>query len=188
TRSARRCFHSDPQPAISMTQIKEEVLERVREELARRPNLAPGVLYHMALQIEPSISQQSMRAFHARYIAPIQHELAAAQRRTRKPRKDRKRPSAEPREPEAAVDIQQQERVAAPEVLQVAPEPERQNAVSRARRSPRQPRRVEIWREQIRLVFLQFARELAGAETRAEIVQALSRLDRYIDQVVQHSR
>lgn len=171
-----------------MAEIKEEVLERVRQELAKRPNLAPGALYHMALQIEPSISQQSVRVFHARYIAPIQHELATAQRRTRKPRKDRKRPSAEPREPEAAVDIQQQERVAAPEVLQVAAELEQQRAMSRARRSPRRPQRSQASREQIRSVFLQLARELAGAETRAEIVHALSRLDQYIDQVVQHSR
>jgi hypothetical protein len=165
---------------ISKGEHKPEVLERVREELEKRPNLAPGVLYHMALQMEPAIREQTVRAFHARYVAPIQHELAAAQRRTRKPRRDRKRPVVEPREQETAAEIRSHEPVAAPEVLQVAAEPERQKAVSHARRSPRWPRRPKASREQIRSVFLQFARELAGAETRAELVQVLSKLDRYV--------
>jgi hypothetical protein len=171
-----------------MTDLNDEVLERVREELAKRPNLAPGVLYHMALQIEPSIGAGSVRAFHARYMAPIQHELAAAKRRTRKPRKDRKRPPAEPREQERVAETRAREPVAAPEVLQAAAEPERQKAVSRARRSPRRPRRVEASREQIRSVFLQLAQDVTGAETRAEIVQVLRKLDQYVDQVVQHFR
>lgn len=171
-----------------MAKLKEEVLGRVREELAKRPNLAPGVLYHMALQIDPSIGAGGARAFHARYIAPIQHELAAAKRRTRKLRKDCKRPPAEPREQETAAETRSHEPAAAPEVLQVAVEPERQEPVSRARRSPQRPWRTEASREQIRLVFLRLARELAGAETRAEIVQVLSRLDLYVDQVVQRAR
>jgi hypothetical protein len=168
-----------------MADLSDEVLECIREELTKRPNLAPGVLYHMAVQIEPSIGAGGVRAFHARYVAPIQHELTAAQRRKgRKPRKDRTRPAPEPRVHETAVEAPRQEPAAAPEVLQVEIEPERQEAVVRVRRSPRRPRRVEPGREQIRSVFLQFARDLAGAETRGEMVQVLSRIDRYVDQVV----
>lgn len=167
-----------------MADLSDEVLECIREELTKRPNLAPGVLYHMAQKIEPSIGAGSVRAFHARYVAPIQHELAAAQRQTRKPRKDRKRPPAEPREQERAAETRVHEPAAATEAHQAAAQPERQEQVSRARRSPRRPRRAEASREQIRSVFLQLARDVAGAETGAEIVQVLSRLDWYVDQVM----
>jgi hypothetical protein len=135
-----------------------EVLDRIREELAKRPNLAPGVLYHMALQIEPSIGAGSVR--------------------------DRKRPPAEPREQERAAETRVHEPAAAPEVLQVAAEPERQKAVSRTRRSPRRPRRAEASREQIRSAFLQLARELTKAETRVEVVRVLSRLDQRVDEMM----
>ncbi len=48
-----------------MAETKEEVLERVRAGLAKRPNLATGVLHQMALQIDPAIGARGARTFHA---------------------------------------------------------------------------------------------------------------------------
>jgi hypothetical protein len=160
---------------------KQEVFERVRDELAKRPHLALGVLHHMALQIDPSI-ERDPRSFHARYVAPIMYEAASERRRrtrSRKPMKSNSAPSEAPtleppakaQEEETPMELERPQSVAGLE------RPEPQNGAER-------PQPAEVERGRIRAVFLEFASDLAAAESRVNVVRVLSGLDGYVERVV----
>ncbi|MGI9181416.1 MAG: hypothetical protein ACR2H9_13060 [Longimicrobiaceae bacterium] len=191
-----------------MAERNEEVFERVRAELDKRPNLSTGVLYQMAQGLDPAIGKQSSQQFHTRYVVPITHEQAAAQRRDKRARgtrKTRKRKTAEPRTRRATAAPTPQPATPAPPPAearpQLAPPPPAEAAPER-RRPTRAPQAAEhpastatrrqrdhaAERTRVRAVFLEFAREVAAAESRGEMVEVLRRLDRYIDQVIAHRR
>jgi len=196
----------------SVPERKQEVLERVREELTKRPTLALGVLHQMALQIDPSL-ETDPRSFHARYVMPIRFEMAAEQLRraqTRKPRRKRAEPSSRSvAGPEARSKLEGQKSantkapgasiprktfVAAvksrkPQAPLVQEEP--RAVAERARSDPldgaQRSQQTGVDRERIRSVFFELARDVAGAKTPAEVVQVLIRLDRYVDRVALRS-
>ncbi len=191
-----------------MAERNEEVFERVREELVKRPNLPTGVLYEMARRIDPLIGEQSPQHFHTRYVVPVKHEQASAQRRQKRgARKARKQQTtapqaAAPGRRRTAVEPEPQPIPAAPPIPEAQPQlaqpPAAEPAPVRRRSRTPQPaaqpasaarRRREDGtgeRRRVRTLFLEFAREVAAAESRGEMVEVLRRLDHYIDQVVTH--
>lgn len=179
-----------------MRELSEAVQARVREELERRPELSSGVLYHLAQRIDPAIAALNLKQFHTRYVVPVKHEQARAQRekaRTRPSRRGRPRRQQGAAEPPTHP-------VRAP--ASALPEPSHAAAMpsppAQKRRTPppqpgaeppgpptpsaRPPRRAV--REQIRAVFVRLARDLTAAESRAEVVQVLAELDRRIDELL----
>jgi hypothetical protein len=155
-----------------------EVFEHVRRELARRPTLPLGVLHQLALSIDPSISQDP-RAFHARYVAPLKHEAATAQRRRRKSRAEKgSPPTARTKAPHPATAPASRQ---APRAVD-APRPASSRAEAPPPPAAPSPRAD---RDRIRSVLFRFAQDLAAADTRAEIVRVLARIDRYVDQAIQ---
>lgn len=137
-----------------MAERNEQVLEHVRQALEQNPALSSTELYQSAREIDPSVADDSLRSFHARYVLSLKRSAAGARRGGRKAGRKGARKGAGAK-----------------------------GAAPGTRRGKRQ-RESEAERTRIRGVFLQFAREVAGAETRAEVVNVVGSVDRYVDDVM----
>jgi len=152
-----------------MAERNEQVLEWVRQELNRDPGLGSGRLFEMAREREPSLSDATLPQFHARYVLPVKRERAAAAGGGAKGGKRKgTRKGTRKQQAEAPAEAQ----VAAPR----AKRSRGRKAASAGDEGPRQ---------RIRSVFLEFAREFAEADSRTQIVQVLSRVDEYVDRVME---
>ncbi len=140
-----------------MATRNEEVMEMVRRELERQPDIPLAELYERAQEIDPSVAELSTRQFHAKYPLQIKRARGAGGR------------AATRRQP-------RRRKTAAPTTQQRT---ERQPRQRQQRQETGAPNR-----DAIRSVFLQFASDFAQAESRTEIVGVLSNLDGYVDQVV----
>lgn len=147
-----------------MAERNEQVLDRVRQELNKNPGLGSRELYEIAMGVDAAIAENSLQQFHARYVLPIKRERAA---------------QGEGRPREGGGQRRSRSRRASSKT-EAAPGPSPQEAPARRRRR----RGAGADRDQVRAVFMQFARDFANAESRGEIVQILSDVDRYVDQVV----
>ncbi|MBA4159694.1 MAG: hypothetical protein H0X65_19790 [Gemmatimonadetes bacterium] len=151
-----------------MAERNQQVLDFVRQELEKEPNLPSRPLYDQAQEIDPSIGNLSPNQFQGSYFLPIKRERSArAKKAGEAPASGAKRKKSS---------TPQRRTGAAPESA-AAPESRAQQAGERAL-DPRQ----------VRNVFLQFARDFAVAESRSEIVEMLSKVDDYVDQVVKQGR
>jgi len=143
---------------------QSEARERLRRLIEKNPQMGSKEIYDMAVRMDPSLRNEPLRTFHARYVLPVRRAQAVAEGRPRKPRTPRKKAVAE---------------VA---VTAVAAAP----GGKRGRRSD-----VEIAaaaaaeRNRIRTVLLGFARELAAAESRAQIVSVITDVDRYVLEILE---
>jgi hypothetical protein len=152
----------------------EKVLQRVREELSKNPQLGSRELYELAQQVDKGVGQDSLQQFHARYVLPVKRgqrsgEAKPAGRRAgggaQQPRRGRKG--------RAQAQTQSEQ-----------PSPAEQSGAAPAR-APRRARAAAEGadRDNVRTVLLEFARDFSGAESRSEIVQVLSRIDEYVDRI-----
>ena len=159
----------------------EEVLQRMRDELHKRPEIPEGILFALAQQIDPDLAGMDPRSFGARYLYPVRQSLqkeARKKRRSRPRRRSRKKP--------APASTSSPEPQPAPEPkptfeLQATPEPQSPPL------EPQPSASVPVGpppRAQIRAAFLDFARELADAEHRTDLVRAVARVDDYAAAVV----
>lgn len=131
-----------------------EIIERVREKLEKYPELKSRQLYDMAVRLDTSLATLGLRSFHARYVLPIMRERARAEGRI-KPRAPRKK------------------RVAAKTAAATAAGASDQKAART--RSSRGPSSDEHAR--VRAILLRFARDVAAAESRADIVDLIGGID-----------
>jgi hypothetical protein len=179
-----------------MAERNMQVLERVREEMNQRPDVGSAELFEMAKEMDPSLGERKLASFHASYVLPIKREHfqqrgGAASRSSEKPAKSRKQARSGGKKKAGTA-------AAEKTVETAAVEPAAEQAPARRRRQSRKQaeQRSEAsaaqapagGREQIRSVFLEFAREFAEAESRTEIVQVLSKVDDFVDRVLQHGR
>jgi hypothetical protein len=148
-----------------MAERNEKVLERVRQELTKNPSLGSKDLHEIAKGMDGSVGEQKLQQFHARYVLPIKREQSGGAKGGRKGGR-RSTGAAKGRKPAT--------RAAAA----AKPGPQ---AKSGGRAKAAAP---ETDRNRVRSVFLDFAREFADAESRAEIVQVMSRVDDYVEKVV----
>ena len=72
-----------------MAEVKDEVMEMVREELKKNPDAENRDLYEKATEVDSSIADLTLRQFHARY--PLQVKRQRAQEKGRSSRKKKKR-------------------------------------------------------------------------------------------------
>lgn len=151
-----------------MAAEKEEVLEFVRSTLDEQPGVGTRELYRMAGERFPSVAELTPQQFHGRYFLTVKRERKprGEEGATRSPRKKstRARKSAS----------RKQTKRGARAATEPAAEPRPQSTAAPSR-------------EQVRAVFLQFARDFASAESRTDIVQVLSKVDDYVNQVVGHA-
>jgi hypothetical protein len=147
-----------------MAERNEKVLERVRQELGKNPNLGSRELYESAKQADKAVAADSMQQFHARYVLPIKREL---------------RGPSEARSQKGGV----KRRKARPGTATTGETP------SAPKRRGRQKRGDEpSERDRVRALLLQFAQELTDAESRSSLVQVLGRVDQYVSRIVPEGR
>jgi hypothetical protein len=160
-----------------MAERNEQVLDRVRQELNNNPALGSRDLYDIAMGVDASIAENSLQQFHARYVLPIKRERAAAEGAGGSRSAERPRRSGQ-RRTKATPEARPRRRAA--QTTESTPAAASSGEPARRRRR----RRGGPDREQVRAVFMQFARDFANAESRGDIVQILSDVDRYVNKVV----
>src|SRR5687768_10290585 len=148
-----------PDPAEETApQRHEDVIARVRELLGKYPTLGSRQLFDLAIRMHPDLEQTGFRSFHARYVLPLKREKARAEGRLPKPRTPRTPPR------------RRRSRTAPGEAAEPTTAPA---AVDTAQ-----------VRARVREVLLRLARQVAVADTRADLVDALARVEEMVDEVL----
>jgi len=158
-----------------MAERNEKVLERVRTELQRNPNTPSRDLFEMVKAEQPeAVRDESLRSFHGRYVLSLKRGAGKTGRSGGAAKKGARKAAGKT----ARKGARKGTRGAA-----AAETGSRPRAAYGSRGGKRQ-REAEARRTQVRGIFLQFAREIAGAESRADIVNVIGNVDRYVDEVV----
>lgn len=143
-----------------MAERNEEIASYVRERLAKNPDLGSRELYDTAQ--ERFTVDDTLQQFHARYVLPIKRAGGASRGRKTKARAPRGKTK---RQAEATTTAGTR------------------GGTRRKSTRGRKTAATGSERDQIRAVFMDFAREFAAAESRGEIVRVLSEVDGYVDRV-----
>lgn len=144
-----------------MAQQEDRVMALVEKELDANPNVSNQELLEKAKKLNPAVGRLTLRQFNARYRLQI------------KRRRARERPSPTPAPAAAA-----RRRARAP-VAAAAQKPRAARATGAPRSTP-----AGVDRDRIRGVFLRFAKDLARAEGKAEMVDLIGSVDKHVDQVI----
>lgn len=140
------------------------VTAMVREQLERSPPPPLAALYGRAVRIDPRVRKLTLRQFNARYPLQIRRAMKPAEARRRKRTQV---PSPSP--------------VAADGPQPPAATP---STNGRARETaPRPPGDAEA-RRRIRAILFEWANLVAGARSKAEVVEAMTRVDEHARRVV----
>lgn len=140
------------------------VTAMVREQLERSPPPPLAALYGRAVRIDPRIRKLTLRQFNARY--PLQV------RRAMKPEEARRRKRTQAPSPSPAADDGPEPPVATPSANGGARET-----------APRPPGDAEV-RRRIRAILFEWARLVAEARSKAEVVEAMARVDEHARRAV----
>ena len=143
----------------------EDVKQRVRELIGKYPTVRSQQLYDLAVRMHPELEEGGLRRFHARYVLPIKREVARAEGRiaprARKPepppRRTRRRTGAGPEQHTT-------------DSAGVVPAPSVQDVIAT--------------RTRVRTVLMKFSRDLVNADSRADLVDVLARMEDVVDEVI----
>jgi len=170
-----------------MAQRNEQVLDRVRQELDRQPELGSRQLFEIAKEMEPAMEENSLAQFHARYVLPIKREHAvkraekqgggAPSGKKAASKKQTKQPDPQPPKKASSRSKKSGDTAEAPSAGQAQP--------AAAARGGESAEQSSAGREQVRVVLMEFALEVAQAESRTDIVEVLRKVDGYVDKVLQ---
>ncbi len=157
------------------------VLAYVTRVLKRNPGVKNAELFKGACEIDASVAQLSPRQFHAKYPLQVKRRLA--------PAAEAPRPVAPAvAEPAPAVAPPPAPAVAPPPAPAAAPPP----APAAASPTPAPAAKVPAIgagdAAAIRGLLLSLARDLANAETQAETIEVITRLDGYVDDIMRAAR
>lgn len=143
-----------------MADRNARVQDLIREQLQKNPDASTQELQAAAKGIDASVGDLSLRQFNAGYVLPLKRRSGGGKRKAK---------AASPR----GRGGRGQKQAAAAPAKDSAP----------ARRSGGAATGGSD-RDRVRGVLLQFARDLAEAESRSAIVGVVSDLDRYVDQIL----
>ena len=146
---------SPPDPPPPSLGDGAAVMEYVERTLEANPGIANADLFVGAREIDPSVGQLTGRQFHAKY--PLQVKARLARAAAPEP-KTPPEPKASP-EPEVAT----------------AEEPTAPDVSSGAAGDPLAVRRL----------LLDLSKELASAESKAEVIEVMARLDDYVAEIME---
>ena len=150
---------ADPSPASLSDGAA--VMEYVERTLEANPGIANADLFAGAREIDPSVGQLTGRQFHAKYPLQVKARLARASAPEPKT----------PPEPEVAT----AEEPIAPDVSAAAGDPE---APPTGAGDPLTVRRL----------LLDLSKELVNAESKAEVIEVMARLDNYVAEIMEAAR
>lgn len=123
-----------------MAEKSEKVMEMVRAELKKNPDAGTQELFDKAKKIEGSLSDLSLRQFHARYPLQVKRKMAAS------------KPSA--------------------------------RSSSRKKKGKKASKKDGAARAAARKGLLRFAKDVAAAEDRADVIDVLTSVDSYVDDML----
>jgi hypothetical protein len=146
-----------------MAKPNPKILAMVRREVQKNPDISNSVLLDKAVSIDRSLRKLNARQFHGTYRLTVARELAPPKRRARK-----KKPEIAARPSGRDGRRAEPQRVAAP------PKQSRSEANSA--------------HTAVRSILLNFAKEIATAETKTDLVNALASIDGYVTRVIAASR
>lgn len=152
-----------PPPAKDASGKHIDVVDRIKELLGKYPKLNSKQLYDLAIRMHPELIRDGFRSFHAKYVLPVKRAEArerraaeiAANPELAQQRRTRRRKSAEA-QPAAA---------AAAPTATAQPDAET--------------------RTRVREILHQLARNVAAAESRVDMVDALTGIEDLIDRVIE---
>jgi hypothetical protein len=155
-RSARKPkAASTPDPSPASLGDGAAVMEYVERTLEANPGIANADLFAGAREIDPSVGQLTGRQFHARYPLQVKARLA---------RDAAAKPEAPP-EPEAP--------------------PVEETAVEDVRPAEEAPPEGTGDPVAVRRLLLDLAKELANAESQADTIEVMARLDDYVAEIME---
>ncbi len=82
-----------PQAGDTMAQVEPEVMAFVEKELGKDPDAGSLALFEKAKVAFPSVSELSIRQFHARYPLQVKRRASAGKPRRQKKKTERARPA-----------------------------------------------------------------------------------------------
>jgi hypothetical protein len=126
-------------------------------------------LYDLAVRIHPDLEEPGFRSFHARYVLPLKREQARAEGRPRKPRTSRA-----PKEAPART-----RRTSAAAASEPVPQPPPRPAAG--------PDLTAV-RVRAREALMRLARQVAVADSRADLVDALAGVEDMVEEIVSAAR
>lgn len=138
-------------------------MKYVEEQLAKNPGISNQELQEGAKKLDRSVGQLSIRQFHAKYPLQVKRRSGGGRKATRKGKATPKGKAT--RKGKAT--------------------PKRRTSSGRGR--TRRSAAVSTSggaNENVRRIMLQFARELSGADSQVATIEVLSKLDRYVADIV----
>lgn len=151
------CYFSQSEAHVA--ERNEKVMEMVVKELDKDPSVGLESLYGRAKEIDSSISELSLRQFHARYPLQVKRSRTRSAAKKQKGSQTKKRAVAVDKTTAPRVAKQRRSRGDAPAVG------------------------ADFDREKVRQLFLEFASDFAEAETRRDFVRVLSSVDSYVNRL-----
>jgi chromatin remodeling complex protein RSC6 len=159
-----------------MATTNEKVMEMVRAELEKDPEVSVADLYQKARKISRSISSLTLRQFHARYPLQIKRKKSAGKKAVKKKRaakKATKKVAAKKRATRKKTTAKRRKtRTRARKKVSAAGSAAHETSSSPA-----------ADRDAVRAVLLKFAADLAAAEERKDAVKVIAGVDGYVDDV-----
>jgi len=192
-----------------MARTSDRVMDMVRREVAKNPDVKSGVLYEQAKKVDRSMSSLSLRQFHARYPLQVKRAMALgggkrrkkpANGRRKKPANGRRKGAAGRKAAGASPTAAKKRKVTRKRtVAKKRPgrpakttkkrgRPVGSGAVAPQQRRRGPGRRAAVVasgeRGTVRAVLLEFAGEVVNADSKADMISVISRMDHWVDRVI----
>lgn len=151
----------------------QRVMDMVRREIQKNPAVGSQELFDKAKKMDGSMNSLNIRQFHAGYPLQVKRLLKPTPKGAAVKTPARRGPGRPRKIP------------AAPAVTAAAKTPVRR----RRRRAPATPTAgaaapARAGRDTVRSILIKFAGEVAAADGKADVVQVIGGMDRYVDQVL----
>lgn len=163
-----------------MADTEARILEMVRRELEKDRSVATDVLFEKATKIDPSVARMTPRQFHAKYPLQIKRRMksggGAARKGTARKRATTRRGPGRPAGTKTARKAGR--RATAKGGTQATRGRRRTSSASAAAATP------AAGRGDVRSLLLQFAKQVAQAGDKAEMVDVLAGIDTWVDRMV----
>lgn len=157
---------------------ERRILEMVEEQLDRPNPPSTKVLYRRAMHfIDRNVRKLTLQQFNAKFLLQVKRKRARARTNSKDGASD-----GATTENSAEEDGERSE-LADPARSDASPRETKRSAGNGARETPASER-VTIRRQRMRSALLAYAKRVAAAETRADLIEVVPEVDKFVDRVV----
>lgn len=162
-----------------MAAKNERVMEMVRREVRKNPDVPSQELFDKAKKMDSGIGRLDIRQFHASYPLQVKRLLkkSAGGRRGAKRAAPARRGPGRPRKTRAPAK-------AAAKTAKKTPAGRRRRTAATKAAAGTTTTSARGGRDTVRSILIKFAGEVAAADQKADVVQVIGSMDRYVDQVM----